>query len=57
MARVRHLGGPQRELNLILLRESMLLIKRFLKTPLMKGVSRDFGIKYIEPWVMPWKIR
>lgn len=49
MARVRYMGGPQRELNLILLSESMLLIKRFLKTPLMKVVSRDFGIKYIEP--------
>lgn len=51
------MGGPQRELNLILLHESMLLIERFLKTPLMKVVSRDFGIKCIEPWVMSWKIQ
>lgn len=51
------MGGPQRELNLILLSESTLLIKRFLKTPLMKAVSRGFGIEYIEPWVMSWKIQ
>ena len=49
------MGMTQKELNLPLLSESIPLIKRCRFTTPVKLVSRGFGIKYTEPWMVTWK--